>query len=88
MSRLSEVLQALLRHRKLTVSELSRHTGLVQPVIYRMTTGETDNPKLSSLLPIANYFNVNLSQLIGEEPLSPEGNTDQQVKAIPLLNII
>lgn len=87
MSRLSEVLKALLRHRKLTVSELSRHTGIVQPVIYRMTTGETDNPKLSSLLPIANYFNVNISQLIGEEPLSHEGNADQQVKAIPLLNL-
>lgn len=87
MNRLSEVLKALLRHRKLTVSELARHTGIVQPVIYRMTTGETDNPKLSSLLPIANYFNVNLSQLIGEEPLSHKDNTENNVKAIPLLTL-
>ncbi len=87
MNKLSEVLKALLQHRKLTVSELARHTGIVQPVIYRMTTGETDNPKLSSLLPIANYFNVNVSQLIGEEPLSHEDNTEKHVKAIPLLTI-
>ncbi|MGV3740226.1 MAG: helix-turn-helix domain-containing protein [Gammaproteobacteria bacterium] len=86
MNKLSEVLKALLKHRKLTVSELSRHTGIVQPVIYRMTTGETDNPKLSSLLPIANYFNVNISQLIGEEPLDATNAPEQKTKAIPLLN--
>jgi SOS-response transcriptional repressor LexA len=87
MNRLSEVLKKLLNRRHLTVSELSRHTGIVQPVIYRMTTGETDNPKLSSLLPIANYFNVNVSQLIGEEPLAEESQSESiQNQAIPLLN--
>ncbi|MCR9192230.1 MAG: helix-turn-helix domain-containing protein [Gammaproteobacteria bacterium] len=86
MNRLSEILKILLRRRKLTVSELSRHTGIVQPVIYRMTTGESDNPKLASLLPIANYFNVNISQLIGEEPLETDDNAAQQkTTAIPLL---
>lgn len=86
MNKLSEVLKALLNRKKLTVSELSRHTGIVQPVIYRMTTGETDNPKLSSLLPIANYFNVNISQLIGEEPLDTLYAPELKTKAIPLLN--
>lgn len=87
MNKLGDVLKKLLRHRKLTVSELSRHTGIVQPVIYRMTTGETDNPKLATLLPIANYFNVNISQLIGEEPLEDENDTMQQkTSKIPLLN--
>lgn len=87
MNRLSDVLNTLLRRRNMTVSELSRHTGIVQPVIYRMTTGETDNPKLSSLLPIANYFDVNISQLIGEEPLSDDEKKNQQANpsAIPLL---
>lgn len=87
MNKLGDILKKLLRHRKLTVSELSRHTGIVQPVIYRMTTGETDNPKLATLLPIANYFNVNISQLIGEEPLEDENDTMQQkTSKIPLLN--
>lgn len=86
MNKLSDILKILLKHRKLTVSELSRHTGIVQPVIYRMTTGETDNPKLSSLLPIADYFNVSISQLIGEEPLATtHQGTSQKISTIPLL---
>lgn len=86
MNKLSDILKTLLKHRKLTVSELSRHTGIVQPVIYRMTTGETDNPKLSSLLPIANYFNVSISQLIGEEPLDTTSQAaPQKITTLPLL---
>lgn len=87
MNRLSDVLKKLLSRSNLTVSDLSRHTGIVQPVIYRIATGETDNPKLSSLLPIANYFNVNLSQLIGEEPLEEENSHDAlKNSVIPLLS--
>lgn len=54
---------------KITVTELARQTSVGQPVIHRMASGETDNPKVGSLSPIAKFFNINISQLIGDEPL-------------------
>jgi len=68
-SKLSTILKALMNEVKITVTELARQTGIGQPVIHRMASGETDNPKVGSLSPIAKFFNVNISQLIGDEPL-------------------
>jgi len=50
-------------------TELSRQTGVGQPVIYRILSGETEDPKVGTLKAIANYFAVSISQLIGDEPL-------------------
>lgn len=69
MQNLSTILRVLMNEVKITVTELARQTGVGQPVIHRMASGETDNPKVGSLSPIAKFFNVNISQLIGDEPL-------------------
>jgi len=69
MSNLSDNLKALMREVGITVTELARQTDVGQPVIHRMASGETDNPKVGSLSPIAKFLNVNISQLIGDEPL-------------------
>jgi SOS-response transcriptional repressor LexA len=72
MSELSNNLRALMHDVGITVTELARQTGVGQPVIHRMASGETDNPKVGSLSPIAKFFNVNISMLIGDEPLPAE----------------
>lgn len=69
MSELSNILKTMMSEVKITVTELARQTGVGQPVIHRMASGETDNPKVMSLSPIAKFFDLNLSQLIGDEPL-------------------
>ena len=71
-SKLSENLKALMREVGITVTELARQTDVGQPVIHRMASGETDNPKVGSLSPISKFLNVNISQLIGDEPLPVE----------------
>lgn len=54
-------------------TELSRETGLPTSTISRLRTISTDfSPNLSSLLPLAKYFCVTISQLIGEEPLGDD----------------
>ncbi len=70
MSKLSTVLKALMHDVGITVTELARQTGVGQPVIHRMASGETDNPKVGSLSPIAKFFGVNISMLVGDEPLA------------------
>lgn len=71
MSKLNTILKALMHDVGITVTELARQTGVGQPVIHRMASGETDNPKVGSLSPIAKFFGVNISMLIGDEPLPP-----------------
>src|SRR5439155_6774459 len=73
-------------------SELARRTGIGQPVVHRICSGETDNPKVATLSPIANFFAISISQLIGDEPLSTDRipgtfNPDAQGwRQIPLLD--
>jgi SOS-response transcriptional repressor LexA len=92
MSELSRILKALMHEVSITVTELARRTKVGQPVIHRMATGETDNPKVGSLSPIAKFFNVNISQLIGDAPLPADrikGTYNpyyRSWKKIPLLN--
>lgn len=65
MPNLATILSNLMKEHDISASELSRRTGIVQPVIYRMMTGETDNPKVTTLIPLAQYFNISIDQLVG-----------------------
>lgn len=64
--KISTNLKKLLEKFNLNTLELSRRTGISQPVIYRLMTGETHDPKLSTVLTLANYFDITLECLIGE----------------------
>jgi SOS-response transcriptional repressor LexA len=69
MKKLSCILKSLMMELGINESELSRRTGVGQPVVHRICSGETDNPKVATLSPIANFFAISISQLIGDEPL-------------------
>lgn len=69
MGDLSTNLRKLMMDRHLTSSRLGEETGVGQPVIHRIAAAKSQNPKIKTLKPIADYFNVSISQLIGAEPL-------------------
>lgn len=69
MTKLSSILKKLINRQRISLTELSRRTGIVQPVLYRMASGETKDPKIETLRPIAKYFEVSLDQLIGDDTL-------------------
>src|SRR3990167_4433236 len=66
MKKLSTNLKNLLHNAKLSENELARRTGIPQQVINRILSGENQNPKIATLSPLANYFMVSISQLIGD----------------------
>lgn len=89
-SSLSNVLKSLIVRAGFSEHELSRKTGVKQPIIHRLLSGENINPKLDTLKPIAQYFAISISQLIGEETLFDQnsGNATQTLsnwKPVPLL---
>lgn len=69
MSSLSTNLKTLMGLAKINASELARRTGVAQPIIHRLSTGQNINPKLATVKPLSEYFMVSVSQLIGEEAL-------------------
>ena len=91
MTKLSSVLKKLISEHTLNTAELARQTGVLQPVIHRIVSGETDNPKIGTLLPIANYFGISINELIGEETVLANQNVNPSMAnntlhKIPLLN--
>lgn len=89
-NQLGTTLKFLLRELNMNESQLARKTGIGQPVIHRMASGETENPKIKTLVPVAKFFGISISQLIGEEPLPNKQQpgsflTSRQWAGVPLL---
>ena len=84
-------LRKLMERDKINASELGRNIKLAQPIIHRLLTGKNVNPKLATIRPIADYFDVTISQLIGEDLLiigeTGEGSTWKQVPVVAWQNI-
>jgi len=53
-------------------AQLARSTGLPQPTIHRLISGDTLDPRISTLQILADYFNVTLDYLVAKSPLLPE----------------
>lgn len=81
-------LRLLMNKSKLTESELSRRTGVPQPMINRILNGQNTNPKIETLMPISEYFMITLSQLIGEAPLKQvrQNPVHKGLSKVPLIS--
>lgn len=82
MSALGDNLRQLILREKLNVTELARLTNTLQPVLHRMVNGETANPRIDTLLPLAKYFNISIDQLVGAAPLPANQTSNVEVNAI------
>lgn len=60
----------LMTERHISASQLARETGIPPTTIKRIRNSVNSNPTLVSLLPIAKFFGVSVSQLLGETHLS------------------
>lgn len=68
----SDVLKQLINQHPMirgNQTELHRRTGVPQPTITRLVNGESESPRTSSLKPLAEFFNINLAQMRGEEDI-------------------
>ncbi len=85
--KISETLSHLIKRHNLNTLELSRRTGIGQPVIYRIMSGETDNPKIATVCALADYFKITVNQLIGETPLPGDAKKtkSKELLGIPLI---
>lgn len=71
-------------------SHLARETGLGQATINKLVSGATEDPRLTTLLPIAERFNLTLDTLVSDSPnfsQKSEQSNDRQATFIPLASL-
>lgn len=56
-------LEWLMAQRKTNPYELQRATGVPQPTIHRILTGESNDPRTKTLQPLADHFGVSIADL-------------------------
>lgn len=86
-SPLARNLNALLEREGIRPAKLARDVSLPPATIQNLRCGDNINPTLSTLIILAKYFSVSVSQLIGETPLAQNINKlTAQIKHIPVLS--
>ena len=70
--KLSQNLNLLMAEARINAEALSRHISLPASTIKKVRNNNDSNPTLSTLTPLANYFSLTISQLIGDEPFDEE----------------
>jgi SOS-response transcriptional repressor LexA len=69
------------RENKLSPAALARALGIPTNKITRILNGDVTDPKASTLLQIANHFDISIDQLLGLKPIIPVGEADSQQTA-------
>jgi len=67
LSLLSTNLSILLKQHHLNISQISQQLNIPAMTIRRLLSGETEDPRLSTLKLIADYFHVSIDFLIGAD---------------------
>lgn len=73
-------LKKFLTKERISENELAKRIGIPQQIINRIITGINQNPKLSTIIPIANYFKVPLQELISNSDLDNTQMINSQIK--------
>lgn len=66
---ISDILKALMFKKNIRPAQLAREINVPQQTLQRIASGESPRPHITSLKPIADYFDISLEQLKGEIPL-------------------
>lgn len=90
--KLKSNLNLLMNEARLNAEELSRRIGIPASTIKKIRNNNDPNPTLSTLTPLAKYFSLTISQLVGDEPF-PESripgsykNNPHTLNHIPLIS--
>ncbi len=68
------ILNRLIAELGMSEAELARQIKIPLPTLNKITTGRVLDPKASTLIRIANYFNVTVDQLLGNAPLQTKNS--------------
>lgn len=77
---LPTILAQLMQAAKINLVQLSRNTGLSIATLHRLLHEPDISPRISTLKPIAQFFNVTVLQLLGDVPLPSRDEKGQFIE--------
>ncbi len=82
------VLKKLMAQKNVNATHLSNITGISQPTLHRLIMGSTPDPRISSIIPLAKFFNLTVGQILGEEPLFTEELEQEKISfsKVPIIS--
>lgn len=80
---ISKNLKYLLNRYAISPTALSKSTGVPQPTIHRILTGESKEPRTSNLRPISEYFNISIDDLSTRDLAGDKTDTDSNILLTP-----
>ncbi len=85
---LGNILKQLMQEKgNLSETELARQINLPQPTVHRILSGETSDPRASTLRLLASFFNVTMDHLLGIPTLSTtKAVTATNTASIPIFS--
>jgi transcriptional regulator with XRE-family HTH domain len=88
MNQIAKNLKFLVLNEGISENELSKKIGIPQQVLNRLVTGINLNPKLKTISPIAEYFNIPLQELINcDLTCQSDKNFFNSIK-VPFINFV
>ncbi len=66
---IKDTLKVLMEQRGITQNELGEKTKVPQPTIFRILSGESKDPRHSTVKPLADFFGITVAQLRGDDPM-------------------
>lgn len=86
LKKLGYNLNFLMSEAGIKTNDLAKQTGLPATTIKSIRNNENANPTISTLLPLAKFFSIPLSKLIGSEELDINTSINSNyIKQVPLL---
>lgn len=83
---INDVLSRLLFEHNLTITSLARAINLPQPTLHRIANGQSRNPHMSTLLAVADYFDISVDQLRGKQPLYGTATMPSDWQLVPVID--
>lgn len=80
-------IKSLMEAHKITLSKLSEETGVPVATIKRLESDSKANPTISTLIPIAHFFNISLNELIDisdDKPIVSTIEYDNRLVKVPV----
>lgn len=81
-SKFSQRLKELRKEHNLTQEDLSKLSGVSFPTISRYENGLRDEPKLTILKKLANYFDVTIDYIVGDTDVKDRDFTPTEIARI------
>ncbi|CAM4391588.1 MAG: putative HTH-type transcriptional regulator [Legionellaceae bacterium] len=87
---LSKIFNFLVKRNNLSLTELAEKIHVPRTTLSHIATGNTVDPRVSTVKAIADYFSISIDQLLGTQPLyldEQQNTIASKYEAIPILTL-